>query len=585
LLKTFFLDKHQKLLLFLPALLSILCFVNTLGFNFVYDDLFQVIKAAPSLEDWSLSNLKTLFTTDVWTFLTQKLNLSEQNDSLYYRPFFNFFLMINYLYAGLNPMAWHMTSVFLHALSSLLAYKVILSSLKQLNLTKTEPELSWLALISSSIFAIHPAQSESVAWISAYVNALLAILLFASLLSYFYAKNNKNNKKAFTLGILASVFFYSLALLTKETALTLALLLFFYEVLLLDRETPLLKRLTNDVLMGLPFFLATLAYFGLRIKIVGAVNPGVLSPDFPEITNISISVLFFTLPTIILTYLKNLILPFSLFPLYPIKYIHQASWETFYFPLVIIFLLVSVAIFLSRNNLTIRLGFIWLLIPFLPVLDIRAFKPEDLMHDRYLYFPLVGAGILLGEAFEQLNKFLLKGSQENKSPSSLSLQPSLIFVIGIYFALLMATTIKQNYVWANEWQLWVASKQGFPESCMANKELGRLSAIEKLDSQAIDYYEQAKLTCPNSADVYLQLGGLYGRTGNLEKAEKEFTKLITLAPYPFLQAEGHFNLGLVYQLKKDKDKAIFHYQKSLEFEPNLEKASKALKNLTIQNSD
>ncbi|MBI4850307.1 MAG: tetratricopeptide repeat protein [Acidobacteria bacterium] len=577
---TKFLEKnYQKFFWILPALLAFCCFINTLGFDFVYDDLFIIVKAAPTLEDWSINNLKRLFTSDVWTFLTQSFNETEKNDSVYYRPFFNLFLMINYLYAGVNPIGWHLTSILLHILNTILVYHVVLASLKQLKqlkISKNERSLAWIALISSSIFAIHPVQTESVAWVSAYVNALLAILIFSSLLAYFQARNSEKNQKI--LWLLISVGFYSLALLTKETALVLALLLFFYEMLFFDRDQTWSKRLINDLLMGLPFFLVTVFYFVLRIKIVGAINPGVLNPDFPEITAISPSVGILTLPNIVLNYLKILIFPFSLSPLYPINYVREAELVNFYLPLVILSIIAILIIILSWRSLVLRLGFIWLFIPLLPVLDIRAFKPEDLMHDRYLYFSLIGAGIVLAQGIEALNKFLAKDGKENdKEP--LIIRTSLLVVIGIYFIVLIATTIKQNYVWADEWQLWTASREGFPTSCMANKELGRLSIIAKKDTQAIDYYEQAKLACPNSADVYLQLGALYGRTGNLNQAEIEFKKMITLAPYPFLQAEGYFNLGLVYQLKGDKAQAIAYYEKALDLDPKSEKTIKALQKI------
>lgn len=571
-----FLEKNNpKIFWLIPVFLAFCCFVNTLSFDFVYDDLFIIVKASSVLEDWSATNLKRLFTTDVWTFLTHNFSETEKSDSVYYRPFFNLFLMINYLYTGVNPVGWHFTSILLHILSTILVYQVILVSLKQLNIFQNEIPSKWLALISSSMFAIHPVQSESVAWVSAYVNALLATLIFASLLAYFRARSCQQNKKIFWL--LVSVSFYSLALLTKETALLLALLLFCYEILLFDKEQTISKRLVKDILMGLPFFLVTVFYFALRIKIIGAINPGVLNPDFPETTLLARSVQIFTLPTIILSYIKNLILPFSLSPLYPIKYVNTPEWASFYLPLLILSLIAILVVALSWRSLTLRLGFIWLFIPLLPALDIRAFKPEDLMHDRYLYFSVIGAGILLGQMVLVINKFLINKNSKNSNEDSIFiLRPFLLIIISAYLIILMSITVRQNYAWASEWELWTASKNGYPESCMANKELGRLSAIAKNDFEAIAYYEKAKLACPNSVDVYLQLGGLYGRNGKLEEAEKAFKKMLTLTPYPFLQAEGFFNLGLVYQLRGDKNQAIAFYLKALELEPKLEKASKAI---------
>ncbi len=61
---------NQKLWPIIPFFIAICCFINTLGYDFVYDDISTIIRASPVLEDWSLANLKLMFSSDMWVFLS-----------------------------------------------------------------------------------------------------------------------------------------------------------------------------------------------------------------------------------------------------------------------------------------------------------------------------------------------------------------------------------------------------------------------------------------------------------------------------------------------------------------------------------
>ena len=173
----------EWLLLIAPVSLVFCSFANTLGYGFVYDDRFQIVEAAPYLQDWHKENLARIFDRDIWGFFCQGMSWEGKTRTPYYRPVFALFVMLNYLYAGLNPFWWHLTAILLHAFATALAYRLLLSSLKRASAVD-ESEAPWLAMIGAAFFAVHPAQSESVAWLAAYVNALSAIFMLGAMLAY-----------------------------------------------------------------------------------------------------------------------------------------------------------------------------------------------------------------------------------------------------------------------------------------------------------------------------------------------------------------------------------------------------------------
>ncbi len=577
-------NNHQKFWLFIPFFLAFCCFINTLGNGFLYDDIFLVVKAAPVFENWTLENIKLLFKTDMWDFATSQLDEEGRKQSLYYRPVLMLELMIIYAYAGLSSWKWHLSSVLLHAFASMLTYQVINVSLEKTKIVTDKKQINRFSLFAAVVFAIHPLQSESVAWISALGSSLVAIKMLACMLFYLHIRDLPIKNKSFIVKLFLSLLIFFLALLTKEVAIVLLVLMLSYEVFLFQHKTFWNKDLLPIVVSAIAFLFVTFGYIVLRHLIIGNLDIKVLSPDFPEIDNLPFFVTLFTLPIVVISYLKILIYPFNLIPFYPIYHIYEPQLENFYIPLLIVLIFTISSLWFAWNNKLIRLGLIWLVLPVLPVLDIRLFLSENLIHDRYLYFSLIGAGLFLCQAVEWLNQWLSK-KKVNQSPYlNQSLQPSLLITTLMIFLVMGSLSIKQNYVWENEWQFWSFIKEKFPNCCGATVDLGRLFFNDKLYDEAISYYEEAKRICPNSLRVHSSLGILYLRKGNFTEAENSIRRQMELALKPSTQVIACLNLGIVYELKGDKIQAIDCYQKALKLDPNSQKAKELLNNLEKKNN-
>ena len=141
------------------ALLAMLAYGNAVGGQFVYDDHFQVLRN-PTLA--SLSNLPALFGQSVWQFMSAS---PDQPLGLYYRPLFNAALLLEYQVFGTRVFGWHVVSISLHALTTLLVYA--LGRAWRLSVAA--------AALGAALFAVHPVHCESVAWISGLPDLLAAV--------------------------------------------------------------------------------------------------------------------------------------------------------------------------------------------------------------------------------------------------------------------------------------------------------------------------------------------------------------------------------------------------------------------------
>lgn len=92
--------------------------------------------------------------------------------------------------------------------------------------------------------------------------------------------------------------------------------------------------------------------------------------------------------------------------------------------------------------------------------------------------------------------------------------------------------------------------------------------------------EQAAITQPDNVELHIKLGFTYTRLGRADDAQRSFENAVRLDPK---RAIAHYMLGLIYEKKGLKDKAIAAWKACLEnaVEPHIrETALKHLTNLT-----
>jgi protein O-mannosyl-transferase len=336
----------------LGMLVTAAVYCRDLQYDLILDDL-PLILMNETLTSWK--NWPTLFVSQI--FPTQGADLA----AMLYRPVYMSWLMANYQLFGMVLPWWHLTSLLLHLLVILLVYKVGVKVLR-------EP---WTAALATLLFAFHPIHVESVSYISASTDLLVAVFMLVAFLAYSRFREQCASRWYLTASVIAA----ASAMLSKETAAMLPLALVAYEVLREPPPGP--KRWGERLVWTLPFFGVVAAYAAVRTLLFG----GDLGPG-PGIDRLSA---LWDAPLVLLVYLRNLLWPVQLSFYYPVDW--SAQW-TFGKGLAAVIVLIAGVFLWKRYNQRpgMRLQLLWTAILFLtPMVCVSALRKQDWVHDRHMY--------------------------------------------------------------------------------------------------------------------------------------------------------------------------------------------------------
>jgi len=127
------------------------------------------------------------------------------------------------------------------------------------------------ALIAALIFGVDPVHIESVAWISGVTDPLVALFLLPAFFCYLNVREQAAHRRTRLAGSLA---LYGLAMLSKETALILPIIIFVFEWIWMEpsgRESwikTVWQRGRVSTIRVMPFVLLTFVYLGVRWRVL-----------------------------------------------------------------------------------------------------------------------------------------------------------------------------------------------------------------------------------------------------------------------------------------------------------------------------
>ena len=533
--------------------LSFAAYSNSLSGEFVFDDVDQVVNNR-DIRSWN--NLTKAFSTHVWAF-REKADANTPPPLPYYRPIFTVMITIEYHLFQLSwPQGWHLVSLLLHVLCSLLVFNV-------LSLVSGR---AGVAAIAAALFAAHPIHSEPVSWISSIPDLLCGLFFLLSF--YLYLKHGSGSaggkQSALSAGrdrmILAgSVLMYLLAALSKETALVLPLLILGYEI---ARFRGSLRRsFIVSVVRSAPFFAATLLYLLLRYNALGDLmwkNPQ--APDRPFVLTL------LTLPGVIAMYLGRLIWPFGSSITYYTHFVTKVVSAEFLIPMTILALIVTpLVLYRKRVNWLIWFSLLLIFLPILPVLNLgQVSREEYLVFDRYLYISAAGWCFLIAlgidEALEwERNRWAARsGAVSNTGRAVVS---PVLFALVILIALLTLATARENTHWATEYSLWSNAARVSPNFWAAHYNAGLALSRERRFQEAVDSLSRAARLGRPEASVLDALGVAYDGLADKANALLSFKHALEIDPAKF---ESLNNLGGLYYRSGDYPSAERLFKSALQ---------------------
>jgi Flp pilus assembly protein TadD len=512
-------------ILFLLAAVSALVYANSLGGQFVVDDPKQIVNN-PALRSWG--NVLRAFTTDVWSFQRAGA-IAGDVPPPYYRPLFTAYTTIGYQLFGLWPQGWHLLSVAVHAAATILVYHLI----------KRVGGSVVAAVGGALLFAVHPAHVESVAWASGVPDPLAALFYIPALIWFVRYRREGGNKF-----LALSVGAYALALLCKETALVLPLVIAAWD-LTRERDSTLFQRVRRAALACVPYFAVAAAYLMARVAVLGAVGW-----THPVMAGVSRSTLLLTAPLVLASYAQHLVAPFYLSFQYGLPLVREASDAHFLLPLLLLAAL-GFVLWYFRRSLTAEhvLALALVVAPLLPVLNLKALHPDYLVQDRYLYLPSIGLCWLAGLAFARLARGNARAAW------------ALAAAVLVAFAL---STVMQNRVWAGPAELWGRAAAYAPNSWSVHYNLGLAHTNERRYAEAKAELETAARLNPEVANVYNSLGLAEDALGDSKAAAEHLRRALRIDPN---MTEAHNNLGAVLFRRGEYAAARAELEEALRREP------------------
>lgn len=515
---------------------SIIVFSNTLNGGFVWDDRGTIVSNTSIRE---IRNIPLFFVTDQW-------KLTGNPSSTYYRPVINTFWALEFQLWGENPMGYHITSIILHAIVSILFYNLCLKILGS--------EVA--SFFAALIFASHPVHTENIAWITGAGYTVCAIFIILSLL--FYIRFTENQSVS---SLMLSMSSFTFAVFSIEFSLMLPLVIIAYELLI--------RRRMVRIKILFPFIFISLFYVIARGLII--------IPD--KIPGISLFSRILTSSVIQVKYLGSFFSPYNLRVLYDIRPSDTLLNSEV---MLSIFLLMSISflmVYFYRNEKKAFFSLFWFFVILFPASNIVVVLKPQMMSLRYLYIPSMGLAMFSGIYIEKLfPRFKI-----------------IPMIIILFFSF---KTFDQNRYWNNDITLYGKMVNDAPASALARNNLGvayleagmpdkalfefrnavnldpnnsfavfnlgdTYQMLNKFDMAAF-YLRKAAEINPSDSRIYNSLGITYKKTGHYQEAVNEFNRSLTLNPGNY---EAHYNLAnLLFSTGLEKD-AVSHYMEFLRLAP------------------
>ena len=532
--------RPKTLLLFLAlAAATLAVYARVYQFEFItFDDNLYVTENPEVQQGLSLENVR-------WAF-----HPSQGDDETYWHPLTWLSHMLDCQLFGLNAGAHHLMNLFFHVLNVLLLFLALF-------LMTREPGKSAFA---AALFALHPINVDSVAWIAERKNLLSTTFWMLTILAYIpYAR------KPSIYRYLTVVFFLALGLLAKPMLVTLPCVLLLLDFWPLKRlnlgQNPILSGketappvppapasrliLEKLPLLCLSVFSIHLFLFTLQVnKIMAGVDrlPALLL----RVENSLVSYW---------QYLWKLVWPvnFAFFYPFPESIPH---WQPV---LAALGLLMVTAFLISvwRNYPFLLIGWLWFLGTLFPVIGLVQGGLWPALADRWAYVPTIGIFIMAAWGVPAIFK---------NNPDQ---QKQLWLPAAIVLCMLGVLTFRQTGHWLNNESLYTHALKVTSGNYIAHNNLGSAIKPQGRMNEAIAHYQNAIAIKPGYADSYYNMANAFKDLGQLDKAMHYYRRTILIQPN---HAKAFNNLGTLLLSQGHANEAIGHYLKAIQVRPNYESA-------------
>jgi len=482
--------------------IGLLLYARTLFFGYTsLDDIHLIVSNRALLGDWH--NVGRAFAADVFW----------RSPGAYYRPLLALSLMADFLWGGINPLAYHLTNIVLHLACASLLYRL----LRALG-SGPWPGL-WLALM----FTAHPALTQAVAWVPGRNDTLMtacALLAMISLIGF-----SATGKATWYWPHLCCV---GLGLFAKETFLLFPAVMLAY-LLAVRRE----RWRSHRMLALVPAWLIlVLLYLALRHRVVEA-GAGLAHYVSSDGGAVAIG---------LLSYVGKAIVPLDLSVLPVPADVHIGYG---------IATLAVLALALCWKNVTDRrtlcFGMAWFAALLLPAAFFNTGHVNFMEHR--LYLPMAGLAVAFGQV-----RIVDHGGYRRVVAVI-----ALLMLMGFGWQ-----TVRHCGVFRDAGAFWQDAVTTSPHDYLSHRMLGRYYFEQGQSALAEGEYGRSLALNPGFATVHNDLGDIQLKAGDFAAAGRYYQRAIELNPD---DPVFHGNLGLVRLSQGLLDQAAACFAAAVERDP------------------
>lgn len=506
--------KSNKIFITLLLCLTFLSYANVLRGEFVTADDFPGILNNPLVRDLS-GSLETLRGVNI------------KNALIYY-------------FFGMRPGVFHLVGVLIHLLNVFLVFIFIGQLFDNVRVSK----------IATTIFALHPVNTEAIMWISG--NPYAMVTSFGLFVFIFYLLF-ENNKKPLYLFLSILSFIILIILDRGAWPLVIPIVLLIMNQFIVTKRFDIKKSLIIVpfiLLAGISAYNVLTTNYDSRVQEL--TSRYYFDPkDAPPMLN--------RFPFSIYMSIKYFIFPYEL-NIYPGEKvlnnteINLVYITTFIFIVTFIYLLIK-----KRLYAGLILSIIASIAP--------VFSPVQvawIMTERYLYLGSIFFAILVSLIFLNNKKFAKK-----------YLDTTLLFIVILFIIRILF----RSEDWTTNKKLWYSTLKFSPDSYRVYNNLGDVYIKENNFEKAKESFEMSFKVFPLYADAMHNLGMVYLLENDFDTAEKYMQMAIDTNPN---LAAAYEKMGLIYYNKGDIPQAYEFSTKALSLNPNLPYAKNILNSIDNQ---
>ena len=461
--------------------------------------------------------------------------------------------IFDYQLYGLNPKGHHLTNLLFHIANALILFMVLLRMTGKL----------WRCAFIAAMFAFHPLNVESVAWVAERKNVLSTLFWLLTMWAYIHYAE-KSTIKNYGLVLL----FFALGLMSKPMLVTLPFVLLLLDYWPLRRLKLEQGGSDNEIPVKSQYHVKSefLKLMLEKVPLFALATGACIVTFIAQQEGASINANNLSLPTRLtnavvsyLEYLKKMIWPNDLAVFYPHPESTLAAWK-WVVCFVMLVTITAISIKFIKKAPYFAVGWFWYLGTLIPVIGIVQVGVQA-MADRYTYIPLIGIFIIVAWGVPEL---ISKWHHKEKVLS---------VSVGIITLTLLITTWGQVSQWKNSITIFkhalkVANENSY-NSYLINYHLGGAFWNKRKTGEAISHFKMAIKINPDYANAHSNLGNALGKEGKFSEAISHHKMAIKINPD---YVPAYNNLGLVLGAEGKTEEAISYYKMAIQINPDYAQA-------------